>query len=351
MRGLHLDRGQLRFRSDLDPPVAGPGEVRVQVLRAGICATDLALARGYMGFVGVPGHEFVGLALDGQYAGRRVVGEINAGCGGCEQCRAGDPRHCPRRSVLGIARRNGAFAEHLVLPEASLLPVPDAVPTDAATFTEPLAAALQIQAQLGLPPGTQALVIGDGKLGILCAHALAQSGLAVTLCGRHRERAALVPGMRYASGWLEDEDPARERFPLVVEASGSASVLARALRYVEPRGTLVLKTTTEKPAQIDASTIVVDEIRVQGSRCGRFAPALRTLAAGTIPLQGMIAARYPLAAGEQAFAHAKQRGVLKVLLDVSEAQTASPAKRPVANAAWKLNPPIGPSTSSNSPHT
>ncbi|MEZ5963645.1 MAG: alcohol dehydrogenase catalytic domain-containing protein [Planctomycetota bacterium] len=317
MQGLHLDRGALRWRTDLPVPDPGPGEVCVQVLRAGICATDLALQRGYMGFAGVPGHEFVGRALGGRHAGRRVVGEINAGCGTCEDCVAGDPRHCATRSVLGIAGRGGAFAERLVLPEANLLPVPDSVGTDAATFTEPLAAAMQIQAQLALPRGTPTLVVGDGKLGILCAHALDAAGLQVTLCGRHPERQALVPAARFVEGWVEDAGPPRARFPLVVEASGNAAALPGALAHVAPRGTLLLKTTTESSVVLDAARIVVDEIRVQGSRCGRFAPALAALAAGAFDVTGLIAARYPLARGEAAFAHAASRGTLKVLLDVA----------------------------------
>lgn len=318
MQGLHLERGRLRWRSDLPRPVPGPGEVRVRVLRAGICATDLALARGYMDFTGVPGHEFVGMALDGRLAGRRVVGEINAGCGTCADCARGDPRHCANRSVLGIAGRAGAFAEELVLPERNLEAVPDGVSTDAATFTEPLAAALQIGEQLALTPGTAALVAGDGKLGLLCAMTLARAGLAVTVCGRHPERAALVPGCRFVGGWLEDDAPPPARFPLVVEATGRPEVLARALRCVAPRGTLVLKTTTERSVALDGARIVVDEIRVQGSRCGRFAPALAALAARALPVERLVAARYPLAAGETAFAHAARPGVLKVLLDVAE---------------------------------
>jgi len=308
----------LRFREDLRLPAPGPGEVPVQVLRAGICATDLALARGYMGFVGVPGHEFVGRALAGRFAGRRVVGEINAGCGTCAECLAGDSRHCSGRTVLGIAGRHGAFAEQLVLPEANLLPVPDGVSTDAATFTEPLAAAMQIQAQLALAPGTPALVVGDGKLGCLCAYALVRAGLDVTWCGRHQDRAELVPEARHVLGWLEHSDPPPRRFPLVVEASGNADVLPRALAFVTPRGTLVLKTTTERPVRLDAAPIVVDEITVQGSRCGRFAPALAELAAGGPPVARLVAAHYPLAAGEAAFAHAARRGVLKVLLHVRD---------------------------------
>lgn len=319
MRGLLLDGGRLHLREDLPRPEAGPGEVRVRVLRAGICATDLALARGYMGFAGTPGHEFVGIALDGALAGRRVVGEINAACGVCPDCRADDDRHCRTRTVLGIAGRSGAFAEELCLPARNLLAVPDAVSTDAATFTEPLAAALHIGEQLDLRRFDSALVAGDGKLGILCAHALAAAGVAVTVAGRHAARTSLLPaGAVHVTDWLEgDATGTPATFPLAVEATGSADVLPRLLPFVRPRGTLVLKTTTERPVTLDLARIVVDEIEVIGSRCGRFAPALALLAQGGVPTGDLIAARYPLAAAEAAFAHAARRGTLKVLLDVA----------------------------------
>lgn len=316
MRALWLDRGALRLRDDVTAPPPPPGEVRVRVLRAGICATDLALARGYMGFVGVPGHEFVGIAQEGQFAGQRVVGEINAACGTCAACTRGDDRHCPHRTVLGIAGRNGAFAEQVTLPERNLLPVPPSVSTDAATFTEPLAAALQIGTQIDLANVARALVVGDGKLGILCALALQAAGVQVTVVGRHTERATLVAPARHVVGWLDDDAPPRERFDLAVEASGHPATLPRLLRWVRPRGTIVLKTTTEQPVTLDLAAVVVDELTLLGSRCGRFAPALQALASGRVAVEGLIAARYPLRAGEAAFAHASRRGTLKVLLDV-----------------------------------
>ncbi len=319
MRGLHLDAGRLHLRNDLPRPTPRAGETRVRVLRAGICATDLALARGYMGFAGTPGHEFVGVALGGALAGQRVVGEINAACGTCADCRNGNDRHCPARTVLGIAGRSGAFAEELCLPARNLLAVPAGVDTDAATFTEPLAAALQIGAQVDLTGVDHALVAGDGKLGLLCAHALAAAGIAVTVAGRHAERARLLPARAtHVTGWLEGAaPPATQPFPLAVEATGNPDVLARIVALLRPRATLVLKTTTERPATLDVARIVVDEITVLGSRCGRFAPALAMLAGGTIPTASLIAARYPLADAEAAFAHAARRGTLKVLIEMA----------------------------------
>jgi threonine dehydrogenase-like Zn-dependent dehydrogenase len=318
MRGLHLEHGILSLRDDLPEPPARPGWTRVQVLQAGICATDQALARGYMGFCGVPGHEFVGEALDGPFAGRRVTGEINAGCGVCADCLGGDSRHCAARTVLGIAGLGGAFAERLVLPQQNLLPVPDGVDDDAATFTEPLAAALHIADDVDLATHRRALVAGDGKLGLLCAAALALHGCDVTLAGRHPERAALlgVP-VTFAAGWLEREASERgpvDHFDLAVDATGNPDVLGRLLPLVRPRGTIVLKTTTERPAQIDLSPLVVREQRLVGSRCGRFEPALLLLARGGIDVQGLVAARYPLADGVAAFRRASERSVLKVLV-------------------------------------
>ena len=319
MRGLVLERGSATFRSDLSAPEPNPGETRVRVLRAGVCATDLALLAGYMGFSGVAGHEFCGVALDGPLAGQRVVGGINAACGRCERCENGLESHCAHRTVLGILDRSGAFADELALPTSNLLAVPDAVSTDAATFTEPLAAAYEIPAEIDLVPGTRALVCGDGRLGLLCAHVLARSGLDVTVAGRHPERAELLPeGARHVTGLLEADAERSPTFELAVEATGDPNVLARALQTVLPRGTLVLKTTSERPATLDLAPLVVDEIRLVGSRCGPFEPALEALASGTIPVERMIQARYSLEDGAAALARAAEPGTLKVLIDVEE---------------------------------
>ena len=284
----------------------------MRVICAGVCATDLALLRGYMDFRGVPGHEFVGVALDGPLEGQRVVGGINAACGACERCRAGLGRHCAQRTVLGILGRGGAFADELVLPTGNLRAVPDSVSTTAATFTEPLAAAFEIDEQLDLGRVSAALVLGDGRLGLLCAQVLAARGLDVWVRGRHAERAALVPhGIRY------EDSHSQRRFPLVVEATGNPDVLPEALGRVEPRGTLVLKTTSEAPASIDLAPLVVDEITLVGSRCGRFEPALDALAAGDVAVEGLVEERFPLEEGAEALRAAGQRGRLKVLIDVA----------------------------------
>lgn len=333
MRALVIADGRATVRDEVALPVAAAGEVRVAVRAAGICATDLALRRGYMRFAGVPGHEFVGVALDGPLAGQRVVGEINAGCGRCERCRTGLARHCAARSVLGLLGRSGAFAEQLVLPAANLHPLPPEVSDDAALFTEPLAAAFAIAEQVDLTAVPDALVVGDGKLGLLCAHALALHGVAVLVAGRHPERAALLPaGALHLGEPLQDATTpfafaAHQRFPLVVEASGRADAVARAIGRVAPRGTLILKTTTEAPTTLPLAALVVDEITLRGSRCGDFAPALAALAEGFLDPRPLIVARYPLAQADRALDHAARPGTLKVVIDVAAPPQAAAPER------------------------
>ena len=317
MRGLYLQDGAVSYREDLPDPELRDGDVQVQVLQAGVCATDLALRRGYMGFRGIPGHEFVGLAMNGPLAGKRVVGDINAACGSCATCVAGDPHHCPRRSVLGILAHGGAFAERLRLPAGNLLEVPDSISDEAATFVEPLAAAFEIGEQIEISAGQTALVAGDGRLGLLCAWALHLGGARVIVAGRHSERVDLLPGgVQHVVGWLEGEGVRPERFDLAVEATGSAPVLARLLPMVRPRGTVVLKTTLETPTTLDLSPLVIDEIRVVGSRCGPFAKALDALRRGLVPVERLVQDRFSLSDGAAALDRAEAGGVLKVLIQV-----------------------------------
>lgn len=306
--------GAIALRDVPEPPVPA-GECRIDVRRAGICRTDLELVRGYMGFAGIPGHEFVGTVRTGpaHLIGRRVVGEINCPIDpGQYSLPDYDPRHEPHRTVLGILGRPGAFAESLCLPPQNLLVVPDAVSDEQAVFTEPLAAALAIFETHPIPPGTRILVIGDGKLGLLVAQACAQLGHRVALRGHHERKLAL------ARRWGVETPNSAEGYPFVVEATGAPDGFRAALAAVQPRGTVILKSTyapTELPA-LDAAKIVVDEITLAGSRCGRFAPALRLLAENKIDVRGLIDARLPLARGVEAFAQAGQRGALKVLVGV-----------------------------------
>ncbi len=330
MRALVIGGGRATVRDDVERPASVANETRVAVRAAGICATDLALLRGYMGFAGVPGHEFVGVALDGPLAGQRVVGEINASCGRCDRCRNGRERHCATRTVLGILGRAGAFAEQLSLPTSNLHPLPPEISDDAALFTEPLAAAFAIADQVDLGSVRSALVVGDGRLGILCAHALALHGVAVLVAGRHPERAPLLPtgalhlGEPLVDGTTPFARSPHARHELVVEASGRADVVGHALARVAPRGTLVLKTTTETASTLSLAALVVDEITLIGSRCGAFGPALAAMREGFVDPTALIVARYPLAEAAAALAHAAQPGILKVVIDVSSSHASTP---------------------------
>jgi threonine dehydrogenase-like Zn-dependent dehydrogenase len=322
MRAAWLNSaGRLSFRDDLPEPLPTSGEALVEVVLAGVCATDLALAEGYMGFEGIPGHEFVGRALTGPLAGRRVVGEINAGCGTCPVCRGEtglDARHCPHRSVLGIMGRHGAFAERLVLPIANLIEVPDAVTDEQAVFVEPLAAALQILEQLQPHPGMRVLVAGDGRLGLLIAKVLTSAGCSVELAGHHPER--VPPGVGDRTGLLDAPSAPTlgERYELAVEATGNPAVLARLFPWVRPRGAIVLKTTAASPATLDLTALVIDELRLVGSRCGRFEPALTALAEGRVEVDSSIHGSYPLADVVTALEVAARPGVLKILIQCSK---------------------------------
>jgi threonine dehydrogenase-like Zn-dependent dehydrogenase len=324
MKALFLDPKEGLSLSDVPTPPVLPGECRVAVRLAGICRTDLELVKGYMDFTGVPGHEFVGTVIDGddRLRGRRVVGEINAACGICAACRAGMGRHCPDRTVLGIFRRSGAFAECLSLPSENLLPVPDNVSDEEAVFTEPLAAALEIFEQIHINPGARILVIGDGKLGLLIAQVCAAFSARVTLFGRHEKKLALARRWNVEavqSSEREKPDHFFERFPYVVECTGTAGALSTVLEWTAPRGTLILKSTyaPSDPPHLNWSKIVVDEITVLGSRCGLFAPALRLLASGKIDVRSLIDHRKTLDQGIEAFELAGRKGALKTLVQVT----------------------------------
>ena len=319
MKALRYENDSLRV-ADVDAPRA-EGEALVRVVLSGICNTDLEIARGYAGFSGTLGHEFVGVCEEARGAealvGRRVVGEINAGCGRCALCAANDPRHCPARTVLGIVGRDGAHAELLRLPAANLLAVPDEIPDARAVFTEPLAAACAVVERVRLAEGARVAVVGDGKLGLLCAQALAAlTGAAVTLFGKHDAKLALARRRGVEAVRLDQPGgPATARaFDVAVEASGSPSGFDLALALLRPRGTLVLKSTFHGATPFDSARVVVDEITVVGSRCGRFAPALELLRANRVEVESLISEERPLAEGVRAMARAAEPGVLKVLL-------------------------------------
>lgn len=328
MKALWLENNQLQLRTDVPVPEPPSGEALVRVLRAGICNTDLELLRGYYPYTGILGHEFVGVIEQGptQLVNRRVVGEINAVCGECRFCLSGQPTHCENRTVLGIVNRNGAFAEYLTLPVENLHLVPDTVSTDAATFTEPVAAALEIQQQVALRADDRVLVVGDGKLGQLVAQTLALTGCDILVVGRHREKLDYLAARGMKTGLA---DAVNDRsFDLSVECTGNPEGFAIARRALRPRGTLVLKSTYAGQLTFDASSLVVDEITLIGSRCGPFPQALELLATGRVDVKPLIHARYPLEAGLSAFNRAQERGVLKVLLEMADAYEPSSDRNP-----------------------
>ena len=316
MKALRVDKKKLALR-EIEKPEAG-GEALVRVLLSGICNTDLEIARGYAGFSGTIGHEFVGV-MDGEgpLSGQRVVGEINAGCGECELCQSGDSRHCARRTVLGIVGRDGAHAEFLRLPARNLFKVPAGVPDEHAVFTEPLAAACGILEHVNVENSDRVAVMGDGKLGLLCSQVLALTGAHVTLVGKHPEKLRIAERRGIETATAKAATKLKREFNVVVEASGSPTAFAVALDMLRPRGVLVLKSTFADASQIgaiDQARIVVDEISILGSRCGRFEPALDLLKKGAIDIDSLISEEYPLSRGVYAMDRAEKKGVLKVFL-------------------------------------
>jgi len=292
-------------------------EALVRVLLSGICNTDLEIARGYAGFNGTIGHEFVGIVEDSTEAdviGRRVVGEINAGCGKCELCRNEDPRHCVSRTVLGIVGRDGAHAEFLQLPAVNLIPLPDNIPDEQAVFTEPLAAACGILERVEINENDRVAVIGDGKLGLLCAQVVALTGAATVLVGKHTAKLRIAERRGIETSTPTEATKRKREFDLVVEASGAAEGFQLALNLLRPKGKLVLKSTFHGATNMDASRIVVDEISIVGSRCGRFEPAIDLLQKQAVDVASLISEEYSLVDGLHAMDRARAQGVLKVLL-------------------------------------
>jgi len=312
MRAVLLDERGLRV-SQQPVPTPRDGEVLVRVLKAGICETDLQLVRGYMGFRGVLGHEFVGVAEAGRHAGECVVGEINCSCGECEFCRSGLGTHCPQRSVLGILNHDGAFAEYVAVPERNLHRVPDEVSINQAVFTEPLAAAFQILEQVPIRREQRVIVLGDGRLGNLCAQVLAQTGCRLTVVGKHSQKLALLSKLGIETARLNDMEFTRHA-DVVVDCTGSASGFESALKLLKPRGILVLKTTVAGTQTLSLAPLVIDEITVIGSRCGPFDVALAALAEHRIDVDSLIEAEYALDDPLAAFERAATSPTLKILL-------------------------------------
>jgi alcohol dehydrogenase len=317
MKALVFDES-LALKNDIPQPRIKPGWAKMQVIEAGICRTDLELIKGYMGYKGILGHEFVGRVVECENASWlniRVTGEINAACGTCKWCQKGLGRHCPNRTVLGIQGLDGCMAEYCLLPVANLLSVPDSLSDDQAVFIEPLSAAYEILEQVKVRKQDRCVVLGDGKLGILCAWVLCTVCDDVTLAGHHAENLQKAAWQHLkttagAAGIAPGAD-------LVVEATGSVSGLTTAINLCRPRGTLVLKSTLADGAALNLAPVVVNELTVVGSRCGLFQAGLQGMTAHLFPVERLIAARYPLEKAEEAFIAAAQHGTLKVILDIN----------------------------------
>ncbi len=313
MKALWLENNQLDLREVPEPARSGEALIRIRV--AGICSTDLELVKGYYPFTGIPGHEFVGevvAAEEQRWIGQRVVGDINITCGSCEQCLNGRPTHCENRTALGISKRDGTFAEFTTLPLSNLHLVPASVPDEMAVFTEPLAAALEIQQQVHVQPTDRVLVVGAGRLGQLIAQTLALTGCDLYVVARHVyqqkilvERGIKIITEEYIHPW---------RWDIVVEATGSPGGFSLARQAIRPRGTLVMKSTYKGEMSVNFSSIVVDEVNIVGSRCGPFEPALRLMERGQVDPSVLIAAEFRLGEALSAFERAAQPGVLKVLV-------------------------------------
>lgn len=313
MKALLYD-GELKLSSK-PRPKPPPGEALIRVSLAGICNTDLEIAKGYMGFQGVLGHEFVGIveaADEKGWVGKRVVGEINCYCGECPLCRRGLFTHCPERTTLGIWGRDGAFAEYLTLPLANLHPVPEEIPDEDAVFVEPLAAAMEILEQIEVKPTDRVILLGDGKLGLLVAQVLALQGCDLLVVGHHAHKLEILKRLGIAThlgeGCLEGS------FDIVVDCTGNPEGFAQALALLRPRGTLVLKSTYHSETGVDLSRLVIDEITLIGSRCGPFAPALELLRRGLVDVAPLISTTLPLDEEIRAFQLAGEGETLKVLL-------------------------------------
>lgn len=317
MRALVLDN-DLRLERDRPSPRPSEGEALIRVTKAGVCNTDLELVKGYLSFTGVLGHEFVGRVEKAQgqqdLLGQRVAGEINLACETCAMCKQGHVTHCLHRTTLGIKSHDGAFADFLTLPIVNLHRIPDKVTDDQAVFVEPLAAACEIVQQIQIKPTDRVVVVGDGKLGLLCAQVLHLTGCHLVALGHHAEKLAILSrrGIRVATS-AHDIDHGAD---VVVEATGSSNGFATARELVRPRGTIVLKSTYHGELTVDLTMVVVDEVTLMGSRCGPFEPAIRLLERGLVDVDPLIHARYSLDDGLAAFERAATKGTLKVLLEI-----------------------------------
>ncbi len=316
MRALVFNR-RLQIRDDYPVPDPGEDEALIRITHAGICKTDVEITRGYMGFQGVPGHEFVGMVeqcRDGQLVGKRVVGEINAGCEKCPRCRSRMQNHCPDRTVLGILNRDGVFAEYAVLPAGNLHVIPDSLSDLEAVFVEPLAAGFEILEQVSIRSSDRACVLGDGKLGLLAAQAIATTGSSVTLVGKHEEKLSVLEGTGIKT--IVVNNFSGRDFDLVIDCTGSPSGTDSALQIVKPKGTVILKTTIAQRGPVDLNHLVINEISLIGSRCGPFPAAIDAIRAGQVKIEPLISRVFPLEEGLEAFRYAEGENAIKVILKI-----------------------------------
>ncbi len=315
MKAIYYD-GALSIK-DIPAPEPGPGEALVRVSMAGICGTDMEILKGYMNFKGVPGHEFVGVVSeceDQDWMGKRVAGEINLGCGCCEYCRQGLQRHCPDRTVLGILKKDGAFAEYLTLPCSNLHVIPDEIPDEEAVFTEPVAAATEILEQIYITASSRIAVLGDGRLGLIISQVLRTTGCDLLVVGQSSHKLDIL--RQKGINVKTDTEEIKEQFDIVVEATGSPKGFEKALDLLRPRGKLVLKSTYHQPIRVYCARWVIDEIEIVGSRCGRFEPALKLLREKKIDVTGLISKTFLFEEGLKAFEYAEQPEAIKVLLQM-----------------------------------
>lgn len=318
MRAVEF-KNKLIFHNDYNKPVPAKGEALVKINMAGICNTDIEILKGYMNFNGILGHEFIGTVEeindeDQSLLNKRVVGEINCACNNCEYCKKGMPTHCPNRSVLGIQDKNGCFADYITMPITNLFYVPDEIPDEEAVFVEPLAAAFEITEEIHIPPSSKVLILGDGKLGLLIAMALKLTLASITLVGKHPDKINIAKEQGINTMLFENLQIQKD-YDFVVEATGTIDGFEIAQSLVKPRGTIVLKSTVAGSKNINLTPLVLDEIKLIGSRCGRFQPAINALKYKIVNVKPLISKKFDFKDAEQAFNLSKTKGILKVLLN------------------------------------
>ncbi len=319
MKAIVFDK-ELKLLKDVSLPDLRQNEALIKVIVTGICNTDYEITKGYMGYKGILGHEFVGIVEnvngpDKSWIGKRVAGEINDGCGKCEYCLKGLERHCPNRETLGIWKKDGCMAEYVSVPVKNLIEIPDDIASNEAVFIEPLAAALEILEQLHIKPYEKVAILGDGKLGLTTALALNASGLDVLLIGKHQNKLDIANN-QHVKTCLLDAMIIKNQYDVVVEATGSLSGFETSISLVKPRGTLVLKSTIAASKEFNFAPIVVNEITVLGSRCGQFKPALRFLEQKKIDFKPLISAIYPIDKAIEAFEKNKEKDTIKILISM-----------------------------------